>query len=509
MGEGARYLVDYPFGCAEQKASAALALTLAADLGSAFQMGNIAPTEYRTRATTLLNDLPRYQCADGGFAYWPGFCNTNKVYLTSYILHVIHVARTLGIEPDGGVVSRALDYLEAGLKETLPPAQIQWLPVWSASQAFSVKVLAEYGRNQDSNITRLYGSADRLPYFALSYLADAMAASNTRGPRYSDVLQRLTNAVRVEGERAHVQEVEQEQLAWLWNTNVRATALVLDGLVRRGDDPVHVQRLVRWLLAARRDGRWGNTQENATALEALVSYYRRFEGEVPNMTATVALGAAPIGTATFQGRSSVSQQVNLAMPDLLRQVPAGAERELAMSRAGTGRLFYATRLQYALTTPLPFVDQGMRVERAYSRYVENGDGPVGTAYAAGDLIRVTLTITLPQERRYVAVNDPLPGGVEAVDGWFRTTASDLARDRQVPESAEPLWWFDRGGFDHVEKYDDRVQLFATRLGQGRHQFTYLVRATTAGSFRALGATAEEMYAPEVKGRSTPTTLDIK
>jgi alpha-2-macroglobulin len=511
LGEGARYLVDYPFGCAEQKASAALALSLAADLGNTFNMGRIAPTEYRARATTLLADLPRYQCGNGGFAYWPGACFSTSVYLTSYVLHVMQVAKSLGFDSDVTVVNRALDYLEGALKQTLPPNQVQWLPAWAAGHAYAVKVLAEHGRNQDSNITRLVGMADRMPVFALSYLADAIASTGTRGARYDDIVRRLSNAIRIEGERAHVQELDSEQLLWLWNSNTRTSALVLDGLVRRNDDPVHVQRLVRGLLGAREDGRWGNTQENATALEALVGYYKKFESETPDMTATVAVGGRPVGTAQFRGRSTTPAQVALAMPDLLQQVPAGAERELALTRAGTGRLFYATRLQYALTTPLPVAEDGIRVERTYAPYVEDGDKPAATSFAAGDLVRVTLTVTVPQERRFVAVRDPLPGGAEAVDGWFRTTALDLARDRAVPNADDdgPLAWFDRGGFDHVEKYDDRVELFATRLAQGRHTFTYLVRATTAGTFRAPGASAEEMYAPEVNGRSAPVTLEFK
>ena len=70
------------------------------------------------------------------------------------------------------------------------------------------------------------------------------------------------------------------------------------------------------------------------------------------------------------------------------------------------------------------------------------------------------------------------------------------------------WW--RGGyFDHVEKHDDRVLAFATRLGSGRHEFSYLVRATTAGTFDAGGATVEAMYAPEVNGRSAAATITVK
>lgn len=509
LGEGARYLADYPFYCAEQKASAALALTLAADLGSAFSMGRIAPADYQKRAGALLAELPKYQCADGGFGYWPGGCLHGDVYLTSYILHVMHVARDLGHAQDAEVVTHALNFLEEAIQRPAP-RQVQWIPAWSASNAFGVKVLAEYGRNQDSNITRLLQAADRLPIFALSYVADAMAITNRRDARYPDVIRRITNAMRVEGERAFVQEIDEDGLAWIWNSNVRATALVLEGLARRGDDPTFVQRSVRWLLAARRNGRWSNTQENATALEALVKYYKAFEAEPPNMSATVALGSRAVGTARFVGRSTATQSVRLAMPDLLKQVAEGTERELAMARTGTGRLYYTARLAYVPAVPPTPADQGIRVERRYERFVEKGAAPAATEFNAGDLIRVTLAVTLPKERRYLAVNDALPAGVETVDGFFRTTASDLAAESSR-QSSDASWedrWR-RGGFDHVEKYDDRVVLFATRLSEGRHEFSYVVRATTSGTFAAPGTWAEEMYAPEVFGRAPAATIVIK
>jgi hypothetical protein len=509
LGEGARYLADYPYACAEQKASSALALVLAADLGEAFSMGTIAPADYERKAEALLNELPRYQCADGGFGSWPGGCRRGQAYLTSYILHVMHVARTLGIEPDPDVVTRALDFLEGELR--LPePQQVQWLPAWSATAAFGVKVLTEYGRNQDSNITRLFGMLDRLPVFAVSYLADAVAGSAPSDPRYPDLVRRITNAMRIEGDRAHVEEIDDDALAFLWSTNVRSTALVLEGLTRRGDDPVFVQRAVRWLLGARENGRWRNTQENATALHALVSYYRAFEAAPPDLSATVTLGDDQIGTARFVGRSTDARSVTLEMPDLLRAVTAGTEAELVVTRAGTGRVYYTARLRYVPASPLPAAEEGIRVERRYERFVEGGESPAATTFEAGDLIRVTLAVTLPVERRFVAVSDALPAGVEAVDGWFRTTASDLAQDasRQGADESWDAWWR-RGGFEHVEKYDDRVMLFATRLSQGRHEFSYLVRATTSGTFTAPGTWAEEMYAPEVHGRTEAATVVIR
>ena len=110
----------------------------------------------------------------------------------------------------------------------------------------------------------------------------------------------------------------------------------------------------------------------------------------------------------------------------------------------------------------------------------------------------------------MAVNDPLPAGFEPVESWFATSAAALARenDEGTSEGDWTTMWR-KGGFDHVERHDDRVQLFATRLSEGRHTFTYVVRATTAGSFRTAPAHAEEMYQPEVFGRTATAVIEIR
>ena len=80
---------------------------------------------------------------------------------------------------------------------------------------------------------------------------------------------------------------------------------------------------------------------------------------------------------------------------------------------------------------------------------------------------------------------------------------------QDSSGTDPNYWWRRGGFDHVERHDDRVVAFATRLGSGRHDFTYLVRATTAGTFTAAGARMEAIYAPELAGRSAAATIVVR
>ena len=522
LGEGARYLVEYPYGCAEQKGSRALALLLTADLGDAFALPGMAPANMRAAVQNTLRELEKFQCVNGGFAYWAGECSSVSPYLTAYLLHVLKTASDLKYTVDRDVRERAYGYLEGELAKD-QPQNAAWWPSYLAWQAFAVKVLVEGGRNQDSNITRLYASRDRMPVFALSYLHDTLLAKGeTTGSRVTELQRRMRNAILTEAATAHVEELNDPYLLWFWNSNVRSTAIVLNSLVRANAAPETLPPMVRWLMAARKNGRWGNTQENAHALEALVAYYRKFESVVPDFRAVVRLGNDELARDDFRGRSTATTSRDVPMPRLQAEVhgtSGNAAPPLTFSREGVGTLFYSARLRYAVDALFQEgLDAGIQIARRYEPYMENGNRPATTTYQAGDLVRVTLTLGLTQERRFVAVTDPLPAGFEAVESWFDTTARTLASSTRQSSSREPsdesgsdswMQWWRNGGFDHVERHDDRVQLFATRLSEGMHEFSYVVRATTAGKFRTAPAHAEEMYEPEVFGRTATTVIEVK
>jgi alpha-2-macroglobulin len=514
LGEGARYLVEYPFGCAEQRGSRTLALVLAADLGDAFSLPGMTTAKMRPAAQQNLKDLEKFQCPEGGFAYWPGDCHFTSPYLTAYLLHVFKTAVDLKYQVDPGVRDRAYRYLERELAE-MPPDNESWWPSYTAWQAFAVKVLVDGGRNQDSNLTRLYGYRDRMPVFALAYLHDAHVTrggtSSESTARIAELRRRMANAILPEAGSAHVEELSDPYLLWFWNSNVRSTSIVLNSLVKANVAEAPIRQMVRWMMSARRQGRWGNTQENAHAMEALVAYYRKYESAPPDFRAVVRLGTEDLAREQFTGRTTTATTRDVPMVKVLAQGPAGASRPLTFTRDGTGTLFYTARLRYASDELfLDGLDNGFRIQRAYAPYDENGVRPPSTAYKAGDLVRVTLTFELTKERRYVAVIDPLPAGFEAVESWFASTAAGLARQQETQGGDGSSWFtrWARGGFDHVERYDDRIQLFATRLAEGRHEFTYIVRATTAGTFRTAPARAEEMYSPEVFGRTATAVLEI-
>ncbi|HYI10473.1 MAG TPA: alpha-2-macroglobulin family protein [Thermoanaerobaculia bacterium] len=507
LAEGARYLVEYPYGCAEQRSSRSLALMLAADLGEAFSLPGIEPAKAKVAVQGSLDELRKFQCSNGGFSFWIGDCNTASPYLTSWVVHVMQRGKALGYRADAGTLERAHVYLESTLSEP-PPANEAWRPAYNAWQAFAIKVLTEGGRNEDSHFNRVYEHRERMPVFALAFLADALQARKDTGPRLAELRRRINNSILPEGGHAFVNELKDPYLEWLWSSNARSTAIVVGTYVRGGNDEELVKRMVRWLMSVRKEGRWNDTQENSWVLSSLVDFYRRYEAEVPDFVATIALGAETLSRETFKGRSTTARTQQFSMQQVLAKGAPGQQLPVVFTRDGVGTLYYMLRLRYAANVihhqPL---DAGFRVERTYA--LQSG-GPNAMSFKAGDLINVTLRIRATKERRYVAITDPLPAGTEPVEAWFATTAGALANAAQSSDHSGSTWtWWERSGFDHVERHDDRVEVFATRLNEGDHVFTYLVRATTAGTFIAAPAHAEEMYEPEVFGRTATSVVEVK
>ena len=218
---------------------------------------------------------------------------------------------------------------------------------------------------------------------------------------------------------------------------MRTTSIVLNSLVKADVSDVPVRQMVRWMMAARKDGRWGNTQENAHAMEALVAYYRKFESASPDFRAVVTLGTEDFAREEFKGRTTTSKTKELPMSKVLAQSASGTSRPLTFTREGTGTLFYTARLRYVADALFAEgLDNGFQIARSYTPYVETGTRPASTSYKAGDLVRVTLTFNLTKERRFVAVTDPLPAGFEAVESWFATSAASLAREQDNQGDAQ-------------------------------------------------------------------------
>ena len=126
---------------------------------------------------------------------------------------------------------------------------------------------------------------------------------------------------------------------------------------------------------------------------------------------------------------------------------------------------------------------------------------------AGAKVRVRLTMVADNRRYHVALVDPLPAGLESVNPALAVSGSTP----QDPDSTISRygWWWWGTWYEHQNLRDERAEAFTSLLWDGVYQYSYIARATTPGRFVVPPAKAEEMYSPEVFGRSSSDVVIVE
>ena len=215
------------------------------------------------------------------------------------------------------------------------------------------------------------------------------------------------------------------------------------------------------------------------------------------------------GSAVGEGEVTASSLQRVDRLSLGEKLEPGDENWLTLVRRGRGRLYYSAQLRsFPTAHEAPPLDEGIVLGRRYLVVDQKTLAPTGAVadrVSLGEAVEVRLTLVGDRTLHYVKLEDFLPAGLEAIDTSLATT-SRLARApgfADVSEAAVIEWWR-RGWWQdwtRSELRDDRVLLYADRLPRGTHEYRYLARATIAGDYHVRPARAEEIYAPEVFGRS--------
>jgi uncharacterized protein YfaS (alpha-2-macroglobulin family) len=355
------------------------------------------------------------------------------------------------------------------------------------------------------------------PLYAKAWLAAAIRAARAGDPRVAEILREIENAAVESAGTASFAERRVETTVpgtgeerLLWHSARRTDAIVLGTLLRVASESPLVEKTVRGLLAARRNGRWGSTQENAWILDALGRYARAREATPPSLTANAWLGERFLVATEFEGRSSRLFEGVVSMADLVET----GNTSIVVGETGSGRLYYRVGLRYApRELRLPPAEAGFSVTRSYEA-IGDATGVTRDAQGAwhiraGTDVRVRLTLVVPTDRYDVALDDPLPAGLEPVNMMFRTSATQRLSAELVERLHDAGDFWSIFAFDHRELRDERVTAFARYASAGVYELVYAARATTPGTYLAQPSHAEEMYAPETFGRSATDTVIVE
>ncbi|MDX9865684.1 MAG: hypothetical protein RBT34_12845, partial [Anaerolineaceae bacterium] len=495
------YLVSYPFDCSEQLASRILGISALRNVLSAFEAdGMPSPEQMEAAVIRDIDELRGLQNRDGGFPYWRRG-NDSIPYNTVHVAHALQRARAMDFAVPEEMWQSSLEYLRY-IEEHYP----SWysLKTRQTISSYALYVRLRMGDADPAKAQALIddaGGPQGLPLDAVAWIWQVLQDV----PVYENSLVAIrthvnNQAVETAGAANFFNGYSDDDYVLL-HSNRRTDALLMDALI--GDNPNSdlTPKLVNGLLAHRTRGRWGNTQENVFVLIALDRYFKTFEAQEPDFVARIWLGDTYAGSSTFEGYTTDRYLTEVPMSYLIDATVGKDTEDLILSKEGTGRLYYRLGLRYAPTDlRLDPMDMGFVVQRTYEGVDDPDDVKLDDDgiwhIKAGARVRIRLTMVADSRRYHVALVDPLPAGLEIINPALAVSES-IPGD---PGSAEKGYWWWRW-YQHQNMRDERAEAFTALLWDGVYEYTYVARATMPGEFVAPPAKAEEMYSPEVFGRS--------
>ncbi|MEQ1758011.1 MAG: alpha-2-macroglobulin family protein [Vicinamibacterales bacterium] len=512
------FLTSYPYGCTEQTLSSFLPnLVVTRALGQL----KIVPAERMSVLDRQVNDglkrLLDFQNDDGGWGWWRS--EASQPFMTAYAVYGLTEARREGVRFDAYRLERGAREL-ASLYARYPRA-VPDLKAYVVFVLGRTGVQIETYRHADA-LNDLWGARDRMSSYGRALLL--LALDDAKDARGSELATRLLGEATTQGELSFWKSDSDPLLGDFGDTGVEATATAVRALARRDPRNPVLDRAVRWLMLNRSGGDWGSTKQTAMALYGLLDLLTARNETPEPFTADIFVNGALAGSwgqtgvrlGSDQGQTGVrpgsdqgqTPQGGLLSPD--PQVLTVAAREGAndvrIVKRGGGTLYWSATSVYFD----PQAAEGrsgsrqLAISRAYARLTAvrqpNGtflyrEQPLAGQIRPGDVLAVRLTVAGSTDWRYLALEDPLPAGVEAIQD---TTAYPLEN------GSRDWWWYG----PRVEYRDSKTTFFLESFEQGRYEFVYLVKATSSGEFKAIPAQISPMYVPGVNASTEPAALSI-
>ncbi len=495
------YLVSYRYECSEQLASRILAVAALRDVLEAFSAEGLpSPAEIEAAVERDIERLQALQNNDGGFPYWSRGRDSIP-FNTIHVAHALQRAESMDFLVPAAMKAQVLDYLR-NIENHYP----DWYDkdTRQTLSAYALYVRDLMGDRDVAKARRLLDDAglEELSLEAVAWLWQVLDDDPSSAADVEAIRRHIANRAVETAGAANFTTLYSDQAYLLLRSDRRTDAIVLEAMIAGDPGSDLIPKVVNGLLAHRTAGRWNNTQENVFVLLALNRYFNTFEAQTPDFVARIWLGDSYVGAHAYQGRTTERHETTIPMSYLATSVEV---QNLIMSKVGPGRLYYRLGLRYAPTDlALDPRDMGFVVQRSY----EGVDDPADVTQdedgvwhiKAGTRVRVRLMMVADNRRYHVALVDPLPAGLEIVNPAL-AVSGDVPQDPNAPNYRYGWWWWGTW-YEHQNMRDERAEAFASLLWEGVYQYSYVARATTPGTFVVPPAKVEEMYSPEVFGRSS-------
>ena len=499
------FLTTYPYGCTEQTVSSFLPNLL---VTRALTELKLVPTERLSaldrQVSAGLQRLYDFQHDDGGWGWWKE--DGNHPFMTAYALWGLEEARRAGVKVDTGRIgngARQLAQLYARYPRVEPDLKVYEAYVLQRAAAADTEI--PWSDRDQQGVYRHAAARDELWGMRASMTAYGRALllllmDEARDARGNELATALTGEAQTRGDIAWWTVANDPLILDYAETSVEATAFAVQALARRDPKNPLVERAVRWMMVNRSGGYWSSTKQTAMAIYGLLGFMQARGETAQPFSVEVFVNGQQAGRHSFSAASMTASdpivisapgnagvnQVRLVKRDggTVYWSAAAVYYDTATADARQGSRQLALTRRYALLTPVTVKGSIVYRETPFT----------GTA-KPGDVLTVRLTAAGSPEWRYLAIEDPLPAGVEPIQD---TTAYPL--EREAPEG----WWYG----SRVEYRDSKTVFFQETFEQGRYEYAYLVKVIAPGQFRAVPAHIAPMYVPAVHASSEPQSFTL-
>lgn len=521
--EGAfKYMRDYPYICWEQ------ILTKGVMAANYLNLKDYMPASFEWPGADKLTQAAidvasSFQAPNGGMTYFLAQDDYVDPYLSAYTALAFNWVEHAGYKVPETVENKLHDYLLNLLKnDAMPTFYDEGMS--STVRAVALAALAEHGKIKKSDLERYQPHLKQMSLFGKTHFLMATLRVKDAGGMSKAVANDILSYSNQTGGKFIFNETLDDSYTRILASPLRENCAILDAFLEYGETKEGAElvgdvpfKLVRTITQTRQNrDHWENTQENMFCMNALWDYSRIYENVKPDMKVTASLNGAEFGHSSFSDLRDKPE--TLVRP--IEAGNAGTKATVDIERKGAGRLYYNTRLRYAPTASLAKpVNAGIELHREYSVERDGKWQMLKTEddISRGELVRVDLYLSLPAARNFVAVNDPVPGGLEPVN-------SELANTSQVDaakgdfEAAGGSWFFkfsdwqgynvSRWSFYHQEMRHDSVRFYSDYLPAGNYHLSYTAQAIASGKFTVMPVLAEEMYDPDVYGKDVAGVLNV-
>jgi len=458
-GASIDYLLSYPHGCVEQTTSSLMPWFAVEALRPVVpRFADMPEAKVKAAIQAGVDRLLSMQLPTGGFAYWPG--GRDRVdWASSYAGLGLVMAKESGASvPDSTLEMLGNDLIGSlrGLSNIKSPYEMEIATrgLW---------VLARLGKPQVAYHNYLRDRIETVPPRGRCFLALAMAANG----------EDKAAALAVLGSNKPFKAKDDSWMQWNPDDalNLLATAILSPR------DPELGKSVDKLMRDRNPYGEWRTTWMNGWSLLALSAYAKTETGR--DDTVAISLGT---------GEESAAIQLSPETPVAKRSYKTGAGLKLLVKSDGNAMVRATIASKPAVVPMQPIARNGLEITRFHERVKPDGSTEPLDKPAVGDLIKVSLRVTLPNDNsRYLVIEDPLPAIFETVNSDF-----DSQKAANGPATSENNW-----EVSHSELRTDRAVFYLDRVWRsGTYTLTYLARCTVAGEATAPPAKVEWMYDPE-------------